>query len=151
MKFDLRNNKDFFAGLVFIAIGALAVVIARDYPMGSAMRMGPGYFPTILGGILFVFGVYVMLRGIFSGAKVKGVWGWKPLALITLSIVLFGFIVERLGMIPALVAMFFAAALAGREFRFKEVLLLTVLMSVFAAGVFVYGLKLPYQLFAGWF
>ena len=151
MKFDLRNNKDFFAGLLFIAIGALAVVIARDYPMGSAMRMGPGYFPTILGGILFVFGVYVMLRGILSGAKVKGVWGWKPLALITLSIVLFGFIVERLGMIPALVAMFFAAALAGREFRFKEVLLLTVLMSVFAAGVFVYGLKLPYQLFAGWF
>ena len=151
MKFDLRNNKDFLAGLLFILIGALAVVFARGYPMGSAMRMGPGYFPTVLGGILFLIGVCVMLRGIFSGEKVKGEWGWKPLALIALSIVLFGFLMDKLGMIPALVAMFFAAALAGREFRFKEVLLLTVLMSVFAAGVFVYGLKLPYQLFTGWF
>ena len=151
IKFDLSNNRDFLAGLLFIFIGALAVVIARDYPMGSAMRMGPGYFPTILGGILCLFGVYVMLRGIHSGAKVKGEWGWKPLALITLSIVLFGFLMDRLGMIPALVALLFASALAGPEFRFKEVLLLTVLMSVFAAGVFVYGLKLPYQLFPGYY
>ena len=149
MKFDLRNNKDFLAGLLFIAIGALAVVIALDYRMGSAMRMGPGYFPTVLGCILFLFGVYVMVRGILSGAKVKGEWGWKPLALITLAIVLFGFLMDRVGMIPALAAMFFVSALAGREFRFKEVLLLTVVMSCFAVGIFVYGLKLPYQLFAG--
>ena len=150
MKFDLRNNKDFLAGLLFIVIGGLAVVVARDYPMGSAARMGPGYFPTILGGILVLFGVYVMVRGIFSGGKVKGEWGWKPLALITLSIVLVGFLMDRLGMVPALVVMFFVAALAGHEFRFKEVLLLTVLMSAFAAGVFVYGLKLPYPLFGGY-
>ena len=149
MKFDPRSNKDFLAGLLFILIGALAVVVARDYPMGSAMRMGPGYFPTILGGILCLFGVYVMLRGIRSGAKVKGEWGWRPLALITLSIVLFGFLMDRLGMIPALVVMFFAAAAAGREFRFREVLLLTVVMGAFAATVFLYGLKLPYQLLPG--
>jgi len=151
MKFDLHDNKDFLAGLLFILIGASAVVFARDYPMGSAMRMGPGYFPTILGGILFLFGVYVMVRGIHSGAKVKGEWGWKPLALITLSIVLFGFLMDRLGMIPALAVMFFVSALAGREFRFKEVLILTVLMSAFAVGVFVYGLKLPFQLFPGYY
>ena len=62
---------------------------------------------------------------------------------------LFGFIISRLGLIPALVAMFFVSALAGREFRFKEVLLLTVLMSAFAVGVFVYGLKLPFRLLPG--
>jgi len=151
MKFDLHDNKDFLAGLLFILIGASAVVFARDYPMGSAMRMGPGYFPTILGGILFLFGVYVMVRGVRSGAKVKGEWGWRPLALITLSIVLFGFLMDRLGMIPALAVMFFVSALAGREFRFKEVLILTVLMSAFAVGVFVYGLKLPFQLFPGYY
>ncbi|MEK7875165.1 MAG: tripartite tricarboxylate transporter TctB family protein [Pseudomonadota bacterium] len=151
MKFDLRSNKDFLAGLLFILIGALAVVIARDYPMGSTMRMGPGYFPTILGGILCLIGVYVMVRGIRSGEEVKGEWGWKPLALITLSIVLFGFLIDRWGLIPALVVMLFAAALAGPEFRFKEVLILTVLMSVFAVGVFVYGLKLPFQLFPGYY
>ena len=149
MKFDLRNNKNFLAGLLFILIGGLAVVIAREYPMGFVARMGPGYFPTVLGGLLILLGLYVMIRGLYSGAKVQGGWGGKPLALIALSIVLFGFFMDRLGMVPALVAMFFAAALAGREFRFKEVLLLTVLMSAFAVGVFIYGLKLPYWLFIG--
>ena len=149
MKLDLRNNRDFLAGLLLILLGGLAVAIARDYPMGSAMRMGPGYFPTVLGGILCLFGVAVLIRGIRSGATVNGDWGWKPLGLITLSFLLFGALVDRLGIIPALVAMFFAAAAAGREFRFKEVLLLTVVMGVFALGVFVYGLKLPYPLFPG--
>ncbi len=149
MNFDLRNNKDLLAGLLFILIGGLAVVIARDYPMGFVARMGPGYFPTVLGSILLLFGVYVMIRGIRSGGKIQGAWGWKPLALIALSIVLFGFLMDRLGMVPALVAMFFAAAPAGREFRFKEVLALTALMSAFAVGVFIYGLKLPYWLFTG--
>ena len=148
-KFDLCNNKDCLAGLLFILIGALALAFARDYPLGSAMRMGPGYFPTVLAGILCLIGVYVMVRGIFSGAKVAGEWGWKPLALITLAIVLFGFLIDRLGLVPALVVMFFVSALAGREFRFKEVLLVTVVMSGFAVGVFVYGLKLPYPLFGG--
>ena len=149
MKFDLRNNKDFIAGLLFILIGGLAVVIARDYPMGVAARMGPGYFPTALGGILCLFGVYILARGIRSGEQVKGVWAWKPLALIALSIVLFGFLMDRFGIVPALVAVFFVSALAGHEFRFKETLLLTLLMGAFAVGVFFYGLKLPYPLF-GW-
>lgn len=149
MKLDLRNNKDVLAGLLLILLGGFAMAVARDYPMGVAMRMGPGYFPTVLGGILFLFGATVLIRGIRTGDKVRGEWGWKPLALITLSIVLFGFIVERLGMIPALAALFFVCAAAGREFRFKEVLALTVLMSAFTAVVFLYALKLPYPLFPG--
>ena len=149
MRPDLRDNRDFLAGLLFIILGGLAVVFARDYPIGSAMRMGPGYFPTVLGAILLLFGGYVMLRGIRSREKVKGEWGWRPLALITLSIVLFGFLLDRLGLIPAIIALFFAAAAAGREFRFKEVLLLAVVMTAFVVGVFIYGLKLPYPLFPG--
>jgi hypothetical protein len=146
---DLRNNRDFLAGLLFMVLGGLAVVLARDFPMGTTMRMGPGYFPTALGGILFLFGVYVLLRGIRSGEKVRGTWGWRPLALITLAIVLFGFLLDRLGMIPAALSMFFVAAAAGREFRFKEVLILAVVMTAFAATVFLYGLKLPYPLLPG--
>jgi hypothetical protein len=149
MKFDLRNNKDFLAGLLFMLIGALAVAVARGYPFGTAMRMGSGYFPTVLGGILILLGAFIWVRGILSGEKVKGDWGWKPLALIALAIVLFGALMARFGLIPALVAVFFASALAGREFRFKEVLILTALMSVFAVGVFIYLLKMPYPLFAG--
>ena len=150
MKTGLHNNKDFLAGLLFLAIGAFAMVVARDYPMGWLERMGPGYFPTVLGGLLCLFGLYVMVRGLRSGAPVAGEWGWRPLGLITLSIVVFGASMERLGLIPALVLMFLVAAAAGREFRWKEVLILAALMSAFAAGVFVYGLKLPYPLFGSY-
>jgi len=149
MKPDLRSNKDFLAGLLFLFLGGFAVVVASNYPLGSTMRMGPGYFPTALGVILCLFGVYLMVRGIRNGEKIEGGRAWRPLAFITLSIVLFGFLLDRAGMIPALVALFFVAAAAGREFRFKEVLLLTVVMGAFAATVFLYGLKLPYQLFPG--
>ena len=146
---ELRNNKDVLAGLLFLAIGVVAVLVARDYPMGTALRMGSGYFPTVLGGILALFGAYIMARGARRGDKVQGAWGWRPLACIAASMLLFGYLMPRFGLAPALIAMFFAAALGGREFRFKEVLALTAVMTAFAAGVFLYGLKLPYPLFSG--
>lgn len=150
MKSNLLDNKDFLAGLLFLTFGVLTIYFAREYPMGWVERMGPGYFPTALGSILCVFGLYIMVRGLWSGERVAGAWGWRPLALITLSIVVFGFSMEKLGLVPALILLFFIAAAAGREFRLKEVLLLAVLMSAFAAGVFVYGLKLPYPLFGSY-
>jgi hypothetical protein len=150
VKPELWNNRDFLAGLLFIVLGGLAVALARDYPIGSTMRMGPGYFPTVLGGILLLFGVYVLLRGVRFGERVKGEWGYRPLALIALSIVLFGFLLDRVGMVPAIVATLFVAAAAGREFRLKEVLLLAVVMTAFSVAVFSYGLKLPYPLLGGY-
>jgi hypothetical protein len=150
MNINLRNNKDFLAGFLFIAIGVVAVVVARDYPMGNAMRMGPAYFPSALGGILILLGAWVTARGIRSGEKVKGEWGWKPLLLIALAIVLFGFLMARLGLVPALVAVFLVSAAGGREFRLKEVLVLTALMSIFAVVVLLYVLKMPYPLIAGY-
>jgi hypothetical protein len=150
MKAALGSNKDFLAGLLFLAFGALAVYFARDYPMGWIERMGPGYFPTALGATLCLFGACIMLRGLLSGEGVKGEWAWRPLGFITLSIVVFGFSLEKIGVIPAIVVTFVAAALAGREFRWKEVLILATLMSAFSAGVFVYGLQLPYPLLGGY-
>ena len=150
MRFDLGHNKDFLAGLLFLTFGALTVYFARDYPMGWIERMGPGYFPTILGSLLCLFGVYVMVRGILTGERVAGGWGWRPLVLITLSIVIFGLAMEKLGLVPALLLLFIVAALGGREFRLTEVVILAVVMSAFAAGVFVYGLKLPYPLFGSY-
>jgi hypothetical protein len=113
--------------------------------------MGPGYFPTVLGFILLLFGVTVLARGIRSGEKVKGEWGWKPLALIALSIVLFGALLDRVGMIPAAVAAIVVAAAAGREFRLKEALILAVVMTALSVAVFIYGLKLPYPLLGGYY
>ena len=151
MNFDLRNNRDFIAGLLFIAMGAIAVVVAAcDYPMGTAMRMGPAYFPAVLGGTLILLGTWVAARGLRSGEKVKGEWGAKPLLLIALAIVSFGFLMSKLGLVPALVAVFIVSAAAGREFRWKEVLILAAVMSAFAAVVLLYVLKIPYPLVGGY-
>jgi hypothetical protein len=143
----LRDNKDFLAGLLMIGIGAIAFYMALDYPFGSALRMGPGYFPRVLAGILMAFGVYVGLRGLRTNEKVEGVWGWKALAFITVAFWAFGWLMDRVGLIPSLVVMFFVSAFAGHEFKLKEVIILTALMTLFAYGVFIYGLGLPYRLF----
>jgi hypothetical protein len=79
------------------------------------------------------------------------VWGWKALMFISLAFILFGWIMDRFGMIPALVVLYFVSARAGHEFKFLEVLLLMLFMSTFAVVLFVYGLGLPYQLIQGWY
>jgi putative tricarboxylic transport membrane protein len=145
----LLANRDFLAGLVFVLIGVLAVAVARDYPMGTAMRMGSGYFPTVLGGILVLLGAWVMARGLRSREPVKGEWGWKPLAFIALAFVLFGLLMPSLGLVPALAAAILASALGGREFRTKEALVLAAVMSAFTAVVLLVVLKMPYPLVAG--
>jgi hypothetical protein len=150
MKTDLLHNKDFLSGLLLLSFGTLGMYLALDYPFGSSLRMGPGYFPRVLAGIIIAFGVFVMVRGILSNERVKGVWGVKALAFITVAFVAFGWIMDRWGLIPALIVMFLVGARAGHEFKLVEVLILTVLMSAFAVGLFVYGLGLPYQLIQGW-
>jgi Tripartite tricarboxylate transporter TctB family len=145
----VRHNQDILAGVLFLLVGLGAVAGARDYEMGTAMRMGPAYFPTVLGWILYGFGAFLLLRGIARGGAAAVAWGWRPLAFVTLSILAFGFVITRFGLIPALVAMFLVCAAAGREYRIGEVLLLAAVMSAFAVGVFVYALKLPFRLVAG--
>ena len=147
MKTPLLDNRDFLAGLLFLAIGGVAFVTALNYPFGTLERMGPGYFPRILAGVLVVFGVVTLVRGLRSGAAVQGRWAWLPLFLLTLSLVSFGFLMEHVGLIPALVVMFFVAARAGPEFKFGEVLVLTAIMCLAATAIFIWGLKLPYPLF----
>ena len=147
MKVNLLENKDFLAGLLMIGIGAIAFYMALDYPFGSALRMGPGYFPRVLAGMFIAFGVYVGLRGLRTKEKVEGVWGWKALALITAAFFAYGWLMDRIGMIPSLVVLFFVSALAGHEFRLKEVIILTVVMTAFAWAVFIWGLGMPYRLF----
>ncbi|MBI2961343.1 MAG: tripartite tricarboxylate transporter TctB family protein, partial [Betaproteobacteria bacterium] len=96
MKFDFLNNKDLLGGLLLIAIGVAALAIASDYPMGYAKRMGPGYFPTALGRILLLFGAILAIRGLIWRERIKGGWAWKPVTLLTIAMLLFGFILTRL-------------------------------------------------------
>jgi hypothetical protein len=103
----------------------------------------------VLGWVLYGFGAFLLLRGIARRGGAAVAWGWRPLAFVTLSILLFGFAITRFGLIPALVGMFLVCAAAGREYRFGEVVVLTAVMSAFAVGIFVYALKLPFQLVIG--
>ena len=147
MKVELRNNKDLLAGLLMLGIGATGFYMALDYPFGSALRMGPGYFPRVLAGILMAFGLYVGIRGLRFPERVEGVWGWRPLALITVAFWVYGWLMDRVGFVPSLVVLLGIAALAGHEFRLKEVIVLMVVMIAFAWAVFIHGLGLPYSLF----
>jgi hypothetical protein len=149
MKFDWRNNRDFFAGLVYIGLGIAGMWIARDYPFGSALRMGPGYFPTVLGGIMIVFGIMVLLMGIRNNEKMKGTWSIRALIVLPLATGVFGYVMEHAGFIPALALLIPSAAAAGSEFKWGEIILLTIGLLVICTGVFIYGLGLPYPLIKG--
>jgi len=149
MKMEFLNKKDFWAGIMLIGIGVTAMFIARDYRFGSALRMGPGFFPTILGGILIAFGVCIMAVGLKSGENIQGGLSLRALILLPLSLVLFGLLMEKAGFLPALVVLVFGSAASGREFRFVEVLLLTALLTVASAALFIWGLGLPYPLIKG--
>ena len=149
MKAEIRNNKDFWAGVMFIVTGAVAMFIARDYKFGTALRMGPGFFPSVLGGILIVIGVYVLCMGLRSNEKVQGTWSIRAIIILPLALVLFGVLMEYAGFVPALAVLIFGAASAGREFKFVEVLLISALLIALSVGIFIWGLGLPYPLLKG--
>jgi hypothetical protein len=146
MKLEFRNNQDFWAGMMFFATGAGAMLVARHYPFGTTLRMGPGYFPLVLSGLLVFFGICIMLRGLRKNEKTQGRWPMRSLILLPLSVVVFGILMNVAGLVPALVALVFLSALSGREFRFKEVLVLTVMLCVLSVALFIWGLGLPYPL-----
>lgn len=149
MKFDWRYNRDFFAGLFYIALGAVAMWIARDYPFGSALRMGPGYFPSVLGGMMIAFGVAVMLMGVKNNEKIKPGFSFRALIVLPLATVAFGVTMEEAGFIPALAVLIPISAAAGKEFKSIEVLLLTIALIILSLAVFIWGLGLPYPMIKG--
>lgn len=146
---NILAKRDFWAGAMLAAIGVIAMIIARDYPFGTTLRMGPGYFPTVLGGVLILFGLALVVRGVRSTENIDAGWSLRAFVLLPLSLVLFGLLVERAGFVPALVALIFASAAAGTEFKLIEIALLAVVLTALCVGVFIWGLGLPYPLLAG--
>lgn len=149
MKIPLQTNKDFLAGLMFIVVGGTAMIIARDYPFGSALRMGPGYFPSVLGGILVVFGIWVLIQGLIKQEPIKRTWSVRALIILPLTALVFGFMMEHAGFVPALLVLSIMAATASPKFKFVEQGILAVGLTVLSVALFIYGLGLPYPLFAG--
>ena len=145
----IRHPKDFWSGLLFTGCGVFAVVYGSKYALGSAARMGPGYFPRILGILMIVLGVILMLRALrLEGAPVPA-WKWRPLVLVLGSVVVFGAVVKWLGMALSTVILIVIASAATHEFRPKEALISGVLLAALAVGVFVIGLSLQLPIWPG--
>ena len=140
----IKNAKDFWAGLIFIAFGLFFFLVARNYEMGTATRMGPAYFPTVLGGLIAVLGCIVFLQSlVVKGGKVPSM-SLQPLFFIAISLILFGYLLRPLGLVPALAFLVFVSAFVGHEFNLKEVLFLSVGLIILSVLVFVMGLGLSF-------
>jgi hypothetical protein len=139
----IRNPKDFYAGLMFMSFGLAAVLLSGSYPVGAASRMGPGYFPRVLGVLLLVGGAVLCLRGFKPTAEAEPRWHLRPLAIVLLSVGLFCVTVKWLGLVAAGMTLVFASSVASREFRWKEALISAAVLAVASVVVFVYGLGMP--------
>ena len=139
----LRNPKDFYAGLLFMAFGLVALVITRSYPLGTASRMGPGYFPRILGILLLSLGALLSLRGFRSGGEAMSRWHWRPLSIVLLSVLVWGLTAQWLGLVVASLALVFVSSVASDEFGWREALVSGAIQAASAVAVFVFGLGVP--------
>ena len=151
----IKSQKDFFAGLMFLLVGLAFAWGAGSYSVGTGARMGPGYFPMVLGVLLAGLGLIVTLTALVvetpDGDPV-GSFAWKPLVFIIAGNLVFGASIGGLpsiglppmGLIFGIFALTFVSSHAGDEFKFKEVLILAVILSVFSYAAFIMLLKLQF-------
>ncbi len=141
----IKSPKDFWAGALYIAFGLATILISLNYPVGTAGRMGPGYFPRGLGALIALLGIVLCARGI----RIEGPRIWlgspKPLVVVLGSVVLFGFAIPLVGMALATLLLVMTSSMASSEFRWKEALIASVALAAFAVGAFAYalGVQMP--------
>jgi hypothetical protein len=136
----IRSPKDFWAGVLFVALGVFAIAVGSNYALGNAARMGPGYFPRILGILLIVLGAIIAFRGTRVPGEAIAAWRWRPTLVILGSVVVYGIIIGWLGVAVSTVLLIVGSSAASHEFRFKESVIAGVLLSALAVGVFIVGL-----------
>ena len=139
----VKNPQDFWAGLLFLVVGCLALWFGRNYAFGTATKMGPGYLPTVLSWGLVLIGAFLSLRA--SALKGPAIERSliRPQVFILLAIVVFGLLIERVGLAPAIVVVTVVAAIASREMRWRETLAVAVGLAALCVGLFIYLLGQP--------
>ena len=143
----IKSPKDFWAGLMFIGFGVFFIVVALVYyQMGSAVRMGPAYFPVLLGGLLAVLGLVVLVDSVIEKGPPIAKFHFRPLLFIAASSLAFAYLLKPLGLVFASVALIFISAYGGHEFKWKEVAIMSVVLVIFAVLVFVKALSLPFPI-----
>lgn len=151
----IKSQKDFYSGLMFAAVGIGFAVGATNYTIGQASRMGPGYFPLILGILLAILGAIISLQSFTSkapnGDKI-GSWAWKPLTFVLGANLIFGLMLGGLpsigfpsfGLIAAIYALVLVASMAGPKIPMKEKLVLATLLAVGSYLAFIKLLNLQF-------
>ncbi len=147
--------KDFWSGLIFIAFGLAAVILARDYPMGTALKMGPAYFPTVLGGLLTLVGLIAVIRSMLRISSIPhdpiGRFAIKEGLLVLVATVLFGVLVRGAGMVVAIVLLVVVSSYASHKFRWGSAVAMAVGLTLFCILVFIKALGVPLPILGSWF
>ncbi len=141
---QIKNEKDFWSGVMFVLWGLGFAVFAQQYDFGSAQRMGPAFFPSMLGVILVVLGILIGAQGLRrksqDGKLEKFYFG--PLAWVLGAIVVYGLLLRQAGILVSMVLLIAISSMGSHEFRWKEVIGLSIVMGVIVYMVFIWGLKL---------
>jgi putative tricarboxylic transport membrane protein len=139
----IRNPKDFWSGLAFVGAGAAFLYLGQDYALGTARRMGPGYFPMVLAVLLVLVGLVVTARGLMRDGERVGSFAVLPMVLVIGGTVAFGLLVRSAGLLAASIVLVGVSAFASPAFRWKQAVLLALGLAVFCILVFTRGLGLP--------
>jgi hypothetical protein len=145
----IKSAQDFGAGVMFFLIGLGALWFGREYEVGTAAQMGPGYFPKALGYGLLVFGAIFVLRGVALEGQPIEASRWRPPLAILLAITAFALLIDRAGLVAAVVACVIVSALALQRPRWWETLALALLLAAFCVATFIYGLNQSMTAFGG--
>jgi hypothetical protein len=138
----IKHQKDFWAGVLYIAFGTVGIVIALDYPLGTANRMGPGYFPRGLGMLMILLGAILVLRSFKLRGAPLSFPSFKPILIVLGSVIVFGLAAPKGGLVVATILLIVLSSTASHEFRWKEAIIASVVMAAFVVAAFAWGLKL---------
>ena len=152
----IKSQKDFFSGVMFTVVGVAFAWGASTYNVGNGARMGPGYFPLLLGIVMAAIGLAIMFSGITvetEDGEPIGKWAWKQVVFILGANLAFGVLlgglpsigIPAMGLILAIYALVLIASLAGSEFNFKKVLVLATVLAIGSYIAFIWALKLQIQ------
>jgi putative tricarboxylic transport membrane protein len=147
----IRSAKDLWAGILYIVVGAGATLMARDFGVGTAVRMGAGYFPIVLGVVLVILGLVAVIRAFIGRGTTLGSFALRALFLVVVSVLLFGLIVRGAGLTVALPLLVIVSAMASNQFRWIPTIALAAGLTFFCALVFIKGLGVPLPLIGAWF
>jgi hypothetical protein len=146
-----RNPKDFWTGIIYIAFGAAAIFIARDYGLGTPRKMGPAFFPGILSIILIVIGIISLTRSFIRPGTPVGRFTFKGLLMVTGATVLFGLIVRGAGLIIAMPALVIVSAYASHKFSWRTSIIMAIALTASCILIFLKGLGIPLPILGSWF